>query len=141
MKEIAGQQRHPAKSLNFSPRKLSNDIGRRGGTNFFNAAKMPELPGNVLSDHQGDAGMDRRLNIEDLQNHMDPHDFNEQHRHHENNSAEMEGLDLTDENIEPTTNEQNCLSNGNELGPAHPKNEQQVENHHQQSKSNHLSSI
>lgn len=67
LKEIAGQSRHPAKSQNFSPRKYSSDVGRRAGSNFFNAVKMPEIGGNALTD-QGDgiSGMDRRLNIDDL---------------------------------------------------------------------------
>ena len=52
---------------------------------------------------------------------MDPHDFSEQHRHLDNNSVEMEGLDLTDENIEATANEQYCFSNGQELLPSRHK--------------------
>ena len=72
---------------------------------------------------------------------MDPHDFSEQHRHLDNNSVEMEGLDLTDENIEATANEQYCFSNGQELLPIRHKHGLYANTLHQQSKSNHLSSI
>ena len=62
---------------------------------------------------------------------MDPYDFNEQHRHLDNNSAEMEGLDLTEENIEATANEQYYYSNCHELLPNHQKNGLQANSLHQ----------
>ena len=70
LREIAGHSRHPAKSQNFSPRKMSNDIGRRPGMNFFNANKDQQMDfrsGNAFEE-ENDL-MDRRLNVEDLQKH------------------------------------------------------------------------
>ena len=53
----------------------------------------------------------------------------------------MEGLDLTEENIDVTTNDQNCFSDGNETQQNYDVANQREDTIHLQSKSNHLSSI
>ena len=53
----------------------------------------------------------------------------------------MEGLDLTDENIDVTTNGQNCFSEGNETQQNYDVANHKEDTIHLQSKSNHLSSI